>query len=366
MSPLILDSVAPAELETNLIKAFGELCPTSKVTVEADRSITFTDPGCACYCEHPAGCNLLRKLTQPGGKKITISWGTPAYDADDDTVTWGAYSKSTTSALAHELIHALHHAEGVLQKEWAEENCTSCAENQIRDELGVVRRSYYFNEDDPLKCGTLSHYGSKCTALNTSDELGCGCATLKEPCDPDAEESDPGEDGTDTGDDGTGTDDGTNDGSDDGTNDGSDDGTDDGAGTGGGEPQPPAGDDDDPSDPPPPPPPPDDPDPDCRCRTLGDVLRCWWQWLRRVLLIVWRALWIPVRTTANAVSRAFLGRDVIPDPPTPPPTCLDEFADLAARATVSSYRFQAANRLRCKARQALGLQPRIDRLVQAS
>jgi len=188
VSPLRFTAEIREEERTAFLEDLVRICPSAKISVDGNGQISWDDdPSCSDYCDHPAGCNLLRCVLDPSSETptVTIKWSTPQYipGSCGDVPGYLLWWKPGTEPwiLAHELIHLCHDFEGTVQCENRddEEECTACAENQIRAEFPAVPpRKHYFvdsnGEPIPLECGNLSNYGD-CAPLSEDDELGCGC-----------------------------------------------------------------------------------------------------------------------------------------------------------------------------------------------
>jgi hypothetical protein len=199
---LSFDNLKPEEEElfrAQVLSALVSLAPGSTMHVDGNGEVVVDAPApCDLYCVHRASNNLLNVLL-PGGAgspQLTLKKSAAGYDRAADAVLWGD-EDSSVSRLGHELVHALHDHLGVYQtgsrwwldgepvsqdtalaeggtKEEDEELCTACAENSIRDELGLPPRKKYGGVD--LDCdGDLKKYGDLCQPLDSSAKLPCTC-----------------------------------------------------------------------------------------------------------------------------------------------------------------------------------------------
>jgi hypothetical protein len=188
MSPLVFEDTYTV-FQDKMLSALGQICPGASIDVDENGELDLKGlPPCENYCTHRAGCNLLKRvMSDPSHPPIRLRWGTAKYiDSASENVAyrytlyWGG-TEDTVALLAHELIHALHDYDKVLQgDETDEEECTSCGENQIRCELGVPDRLEYY-EGVPLHCESLEFYGD-CTPLSTKNETECDCDQYADEC----------------------------------------------------------------------------------------------------------------------------------------------------------------------------------------
>lgn len=174
---------------------------TGKVTIGANP--------CDEYCCHRAGCNLLSELIAAGAT-ITIKPGTSSYTeltystlALRGVVGWTGHHCRTPARdccpscdgecceldiaaeveLAHELIHAWHDAVKCTYVHDPdgknEEPCTVCGENQVRREMGYLRRCNYnvvpVDCDEGAPKGLADGYDCQLLDGSSQREEECDC-----------------------------------------------------------------------------------------------------------------------------------------------------------------------------------------------
>lgn len=159
------DGNTPAELTEGL----KWICPCWQYEIQ-DGEVTFgpqteSENFCQCLKDHVKGCNLVARLIPPASGSDAINTdinvtkkqkGGGYYDDGPKEVHWDPNWKPTvkTSAsnkqvdphivLAHELAHAWHDAtESEGGSHMDEERKTTHAENDIREELGMPKRTDY-------------------------------------------------------------------------------------------------------------------------------------------------------------------------------------------------------------------------------
>lgn len=160
--------------------ALTELCGCQSVAVDAVTGIVSTGPMmCACYCDHPAGCNLLTDLVLDA-RAVTIvySASSSGYNNNDNVVSWYPHDETSfgdkdtcggtriiaSIMLGHELVHA--------RLASYNENQAVRGENQIRMERCMPMRTEYSLTPVPdFRVGVLD--------ASIRPESGCGCFVLR-------------------------------------------------------------------------------------------------------------------------------------------------------------------------------------------
>ncbi len=152
------DSTFRLRVQTTL----RQMCPCQSVRVDlVTGKVTTGAMSCACYCDHPAGCNLLTDLVRdPRSITIWFSESSSGYFPDTNEIWW--YTKDVdfsdpdvcgntlmpaSTQLVHELVHARH--------ENFTEDETVRGENQVRREWCMPMRTAYGDPVDDFRVGTI-------------------------------------------------------------------------------------------------------------------------------------------------------------------------------------------------------------------
>lgn len=181
MSLKVLVSSASA-FPTQVEEGLRRICACFAVHVNpATGVVTTGSMVCDCYCQHPAGCNLIADLiddprtivigeaaADTSGYENTkdwLSWSPKDYESDDKDTCGGSIIPAAI-ALAHELVHARH--ENFTEAE------TVRGENQVRLERCLPLRTSYGDPIPDYDVGTIDasiwpEYGCDCSATR----IGC-------------------------------------------------------------------------------------------------------------------------------------------------------------------------------------------------
>ena len=154
--------------------ALKQACPCLSLKVDAATGkVSVGTMDCSCYCNHPAGCNLLADLVNDA-RAITIwysadssgylpgneIWWYPGDVSFSDTDVCGHTLIPGSIILAHEMVHARFNSDN--------EDVAVRGENQIRLERCMPMRTSYVNPVAGFRDGVLDAsirpvYGCTCS-----------------------------------------------------------------------------------------------------------------------------------------------------------------------------------------------------------
>lgn len=171
--PAFLNSVA---------SAINEICPCDIFFVDVDGKVRRNKGAdCKCYCDHRAGCNLIRRFVSTSAKfTIVISQGGGLYNESINKAFWnpsdfgvdlnddGTTGSFPSMVLAHEQVHALVDLKKLSPPD--EEHFVVRGENQVREENDHALRIEYNAEPVPNHTGDV---------IETDDEHDCDCKDRK-------------------------------------------------------------------------------------------------------------------------------------------------------------------------------------------
>ncbi|HUF76209.1 MAG TPA: hypothetical protein VMM35_08010 [Longimicrobiales bacterium] len=175
-----------ADFQAHVLAGLQAICPCRSISLVGGTVVL--GPSMDCCCTRPRGCNLLESLvgtgSPPCAAQVTIKHAEAstylAYAITLDPLETIESCANMDPAppsvtLAHELIHAYVECQG--GESW-NEKLVSCAENQIREEMGVAPRCRYGATPIEPGCGWLAGQWKPDQSCSWYKTLICWLLTL--------------------------------------------------------------------------------------------------------------------------------------------------------------------------------------------